>query len=113
MINTISNAASGLRNGVDRFAERPESITQSPQAPPEEDERSVPPLEENPSARESHTRHSDKSDEEFRSVSEAPRTSDIAREMADRIQAETDAKADIAVIRASDETVGTLLDIHA
>lgn len=113
MINSISNSVSGLRNAVDRLAERPESITQFPDAPPEEDERAIPPPEENPSARQSYTRHSDRSSEEFRSVSDAPQTSDLAREMADRIQAEMEAKANIAVIRASDETVGTLLDIRA
>lgn len=112
MISSVSNSSAALRDAMDRYAGRTESITRIPEAPPE-DERAIPPPEENPSARQSHARHSDKSPGNFRPVSEAPRTSDMSRELADRAQAEADAKANIAVIRASDDTVGTLLDITA
>lgn len=114
MISGVFTQGGGaIRQSVERLATSAQQSAASGASDQIEEERAIPPTEETASGREALPNSRDDPEAEA-SIEEAlaDRISE-ARAIANRLQAETQAKAGVSLVHHVDESVGSLLDIIA
>ena len=112
MISAISQAGSALRESHERIEASADRIS-SAFTSPRESESSVRPIEETSEPNDTQDSTSMPAESDEASAGAASEEVDLARELAEQIQAQSASDANVAMIHSMDDTVGRLLDAFA
>lgn len=113
MISNLNNGINAIRESSDRFEASADRLARL-NAGDEAESRPVEPTEETDGGRETRADTTGETLAQQEDTVKIDREKiDLAREVSEQIQAEIGVKSGVALIRATDETLGTVLDILA